>query len=91
MKRKQRDSSTKFQIVLEGLKEKTTVVNLCNRHGISQTQYYKWRDHFLSKGNGVFDVGKQSREVERLKHDNTCLKILIGDLTTELKKNEIFI
>lgn len=37
----------KMAIVLEGLKSQTTVAEICRNHGISQTQYYKWRDQFL--------------------------------------------
>ena len=32
----------KFKIVLEGLRDETPVVNLCEKYEISQTQYYKW-------------------------------------------------
>jgi transposase len=37
----------KMAIVLEGLKSQVTVAEICRNHGISQTQYYKWRDHFF--------------------------------------------
>ncbi|MBW1677931.1 MAG: transposase [Deltaproteobacteria bacterium] len=40
-------SSQKMAIVLEGIKTSITVAELCRKHGISQTQYYKWRDQFL--------------------------------------------
>ncbi len=37
----------KMAIVLEGLKSQSTVAEICRQHGISQTQYYKWRDLFF--------------------------------------------
>jgi len=40
-------SSQKMAIVLEGIKTSITVAELCRKHGISQTQYYKWRDQFF--------------------------------------------
>ncbi|HEX9657948.1 MAG TPA: transposase [Bacteroidota bacterium] len=40
----------KFSIVFEGLKENTNIAELCRRHGISQTSFYKWRDKFLEGG-----------------------------------------
>ena len=43
MKRRQRDSKTKAQIVLEGLSGKP-VSEVCNQYQISQNQYYQWRD-----------------------------------------------
>ena len=39
----------KFKIVLEGLRDETPVVNLCEKYEISQTQYYKWRDMLLEQ------------------------------------------
>ena len=48
MEHRKWDSKTKFQIVLEGLKTDANVTEVCNRHQISQTQYYKWRDQFLA-------------------------------------------
>lgn len=40
-------SVQKMAIVLEGLKSQATVAEICRNHGISQTQYYKWRDLFF--------------------------------------------
>lgn len=37
----------KMAIIMEGLKTQTTVAETCRNHGISQTQYYKWRDQFF--------------------------------------------
>ena len=39
----------KLAVVLEGLRNQTPVAELCRRHSVNQTQYYKWRDQFLSK------------------------------------------
>ena len=37
----------KLAIVMEGLKEKRSVADICREHKISQTLYYRWRDKFL--------------------------------------------
>jgi len=40
----------KLSIVLEGLKAETSISDICRKHGLSQTLYYKWRDKFLEGG-----------------------------------------
>jgi len=37
----------KLAIVLQGIKGNTTISELCREQGISQVQYYKWRDMFF--------------------------------------------
>jgi len=87
MERRVWSSEKKFEVVLEGLKAATNVSELCNRYQISQTQYYKWRDQFLSTGAKIFEISND-REHQRLKSEIRKLKTIIGDLTTELKKND---
>lgn len=88
MKRRKWSSSQKLQIVLEGLKTTMPLAELCNRHQISQSQYYQWRDRLLHHGSKVFEQGGPQVEEERLRRDNQRLKALIGELTVELKKND---
>ncbi len=40
-------SEQKMAIVLEGLRGHAKVADLCRQHGLSQNQYYTWRDQFL--------------------------------------------
>lgn len=68
-------AAQKMAIVLEGLKSQSTVAEICRQHGISQTQYYKWRDLFFegakqrllgkSNPNGSPDKAK-IKELERI-------------------------
>lgn len=88
MKRRQWTAQQKLQIVLQGLQGRVSVSELCNRHQISQTQYYKWKDRLLKDGSKIFDQGGPDREAERLKRENVKLKSIIGDLTIELKKSD---
>lgn len=87
MTRKKWDSKTKWLIVLEGIKGRK-VADICNEHGIGQSQYYAWRDQFLSEGPKVFESAKTDRKQEKMKRENTRLKNLVGELTLELKKSE---
>ena len=88
MKRKQRSAAEKFRIVLEGLKGAESVADLCNRHGIAQSLYYKWRDGFLKNGSKIFDANPD-KQVERLRAKNKGLIQMVGELTVELKKTEV--
>lgn len=61
----------KLAIVLEGLKEKRSVADICREHRISQTLYYRWRDKFLEGGkkalvNGASDEKAHNAEIEKL-------------------------
>ncbi len=61
----------KLAIVLEGLKEKRSVAEICREHQISQTLYYRWRDKFLEAGkkgliNGAGDDNVYKAEIEKL-------------------------
>jgi len=50
MKQRKWTVEEKLAIVLEGLKEKRSVAEICREHKISQTLYYRWRDRFLESG-----------------------------------------
>jgi len=61
----------KLEIVLEGLKEKKPIAEICRQHQISQTLYYRWRDKFLEAGkkgliNGTSDDNVYKAEIEKL-------------------------
>ncbi len=86
MERRKWYPKTKAMIILEGLKGKP-VGEICIEHQISQTQYYRWRDHFLSNMNQVFNSDEGRRE-KALTMENARLKKIIGGLTIELKKQK---
>lgn len=88
MKRRKWTAQQKLQIVLQGLKGNLTVSEFCNRHQISQTQYYQWKDRLLKDGSKIFDHGGPDREADRLRREISKLKSIIGDLTVELKKSD---
>jgi transposase-like protein len=85
MNRRNWDPKTKAMIVMEGLKGKP-ISEICIEQQISQAQYYKWRDQFLSRVPQVF--ADDSRKERALTKENARLKKIIGDLTVELKKTE---
>ena len=87
MHRRKWTSEAKAQVVLSGLRGQP-VAEICNDYGISQSQYYLWRDQFLSKASKAFDTQKVSQQQQQLERENKHLKGLVGELTLELKKNE---
>jgi len=71
MKPRRWTADEKFAIVLEGLKEKKSVAEICREHQISESLYYRWRDKFLEAGkkglvNGASDDNVYKAEIERL-------------------------
>jgi len=87
MKRRNWDAKTKAKIVLEGLSGRS-VSEICTEYGVGQTQYYRWRDQFLSKAHRAFESEKDGSEVQRLKKKAAKYQQIIGALTVELKKTE---
>ncbi len=71
MKQREWAVEEKLAIVMEGLKGKRSVAEICREHRISQTLYYRWRDRFLEGGkkglaNGVSDDAHYKAEIEKL-------------------------
>lgn len=61
----------KLAIVMEGLKGKRSVADICREHQISQALCYRWRDKFLEAGkkglvNGGLGDNAYKAEIERL-------------------------
>jgi transposase-like protein len=91
MKQRKWDPKAKAKIVLEGIKGKP-VADICNEHQICQSQYYQWRDQFLSNLDKVFDTPQKTSRETRLEFEIQKLRALVGELTLELKKtDELFL
>jgi len=86
MRRRQWSSEEKFKIILEGLENPMDIKDLCKKHRISQTQYYKWRDRFLKFGHKAFECPKTIMEEKRLREDNKKLKQILVEMIDELKR-----
>ena len=62
MQKRQWTSKQKSQIVLEGLSGQIDISKLCPKYQVSQAQYYKWRDQFLTNCHQTFEFKKQSQK-----------------------------
>ncbi len=90
MVKKGRSLEEKLAIVLEGLQGRSTVTDICRRNGISQSQYYKWRDKFIEGGKNSLDTTGKNGDA-RLKAKINELERALGRATMKveiLKKNE---
>ena len=74
----------KILIVMEGLRAETSVVELCRKHNIAQSQFYAWNKEFMEAGkkrlNGDVVREATSDEVSNLRKENTRLKEMVADL-----------
>lgn len=91
MKARKWKSEEKLAIVLEGVKERRTVSEICREHKISQSQYYKWRDRFLAGGQKALENAHSGdnaykAEIEKLQKiiGKQTIKIEILKKTQEL-------
>ncbi len=71
MKPRRWTAEEKLEIVLEGLRERKSVAEICREHQISQALYYRWRDRFLEGGkraliDGASDDNVYKAEIEKL-------------------------
>ena len=72
---------------MEGLRgDYGSIAALCNVYGITQTDFYRWRDILMDDGSRLFERGGVDRERQRLEDENHKLREVVGSLTMELKK-----
>ena len=73
--------------MMEGLRgDHGSIAALCNAYGITQTDFYRWRDILMEDGSRLFERGGVDRERQRLEDENHKLREAVGSLTMELKK-----
>jgi transposase len=77
-------SEQKILIVMEGIRGETSIAELCRKHGIQQTVFYKWNKQFLEAGKkrlaGDTTREATSDEVLELRKENQKLKEMVADL-----------
>ncbi|MFZ4263883.1 transposase, partial [Sphingobacterium sp. HJSM2_6] len=74
----------KIMIVMEALRAEVSVSELCRKHNINESQFYKWNKEFLEAGKkrleGDLTREATSDEVMELKQENARLKEIVADL-----------
>lgn len=74
----------KIMIVMEAQRAETSVAEICRKHGIMQSLFYKWNKEFMEAGkkrlNGDNIREATSDEVAELRKENQRLKEMVADL-----------
>jgi len=75
----------RLSLILESLRSESSIADLCRKHGLSQTTFYKWRDKFIEGGkqallhNGTGSTSNTDKaQVEELER-------VIGKQTVEIQ------
>lgn len=81
MKRRKFTAKFKTSVVLEALKERESVSELAQKHGIAPQQINSWKRAFLAGAERAFDAGPKSGEDQP--EDRDKLLKTIGTLKVE--------
>ena len=77
-------SSEQKTLIVPAIRGKTSVAEICRKHGIAQSMFYKWNKEFLEAGKKRLagDVTREatSDEVSDLRKENQKLKEMVADL-----------
>ncbi len=86
MKNKRRTFTKKFKlkVILEALKERSTVKELCQKYELHPNQISKWKQDFLDKAEEVMDSTGSKKEQEEEFKEQEKLYSKIGQLQMEI-------
>jgi len=88
MKRKQYTPDYKARIVMEALREESTVSEIASREGINPNQIQNWKREFIENSAKVFSSAKEVKESEKKlaeqKRIQERLEKKVGQLTLEV-------
>lgn len=77
-------SEQKIQIIMEALRAESSIAELCRKHSIQESTFYKWNKEFLEAGkkrlSGDITREATSDEVADLRKENLKLKETLADL-----------
>lgn len=83
MTRRKFTAAFKTKVVLEALKERTSLAELAQKHQLQPTQISAWKREFLDGASEVFDKGKKSKKSEAELEKERLLKT-IGQQKVEI-------
>jgi transposase len=77
-------SSEQKTLIVPAIRGETSIAEICRKHGIAQSMFYKWNKEFLEAGKKRLagDVTREatSDEVSDLRKENQKLKEMVADL-----------
>jgi len=68
----------KAAIVLEMIRGNEAIAVVCNRHGVSATQAYRWLDRFVEGGSKALADRRRRNGHDSVAEENRRLKELVG-------------
>jgi transposase-like protein len=87
----------KVSLLREHLLEGATVSDVCDRHGVNPTQFYRWQQEFFQHGAAAFErTGKNGRTSEKeriatleakLVHKDSVIAEIMTELIAQKKRN----
>jgi len=80
--RKKHAPRIKFQVAIETLRDKNTLLEVSRQYDISPTLIHKWRKELLNKGHLIFEQGNPSQELTKKVEE---LQRIIGKKEVELE------
>lgn len=84
-KRNARSASFKAKVALEALRERKTVSELAQQHGVHPTQIHQWRKHLYDRAEDVFEDGRSKVKRDESQRTTQELYEQIGRLKMELE------
>jgi len=88
VKRKKYTPEYKARIVLEALREESTISEIGSREGINPNQIQNWKRDFIEKSAMVFATDKSEKEAEKALNEKdkqqARLEKKVGQLTLEV-------
>ena len=76
MTRRKFTPAFKTKVVLEALKERTSLADLAQKYELQPTQISAWKREFLDGASEVFEKGKKSKKSEVEKERDRLLKTI---------------
>ena len=76
MSRRKFTSKFKTKVVLEALKEKSSLTDLAQRFSIHPQQISNWKREFLNGAEDVFGGSKKTQKSEKEQREEQLLKII---------------
>jgi transposase-like protein len=78
MNRRVWSNEEKAGIVMEMIRGEESMAVICNRHGVSATQAYRWLDRFVEGGRKALADRRRRNGRDSVADENRQLKELVG-------------
>jgi transposase-like protein len=81
-KRRKYSAEFKLDTVMEGIRGKKSVAQICREREIKDTLYYKWREIFLDRAAEIFEDQRNTAHQEK-EEQIAKLERMVGKLALE--------